>query len=205
HHGDAAPRRDPAGARRTQPAPLDAPVLRGGRAADGRGPQAGAGAADPHRAPRPRDAGTPGHAVPAPRGAERRDQPPGRRAGHARPCRPRPGWWRPPRSPAWPGGRAAPDPFPPRPGRPPPVRSRRHHGRCRMVFAPCHEQCTMATRDILTTLGAEHDELRQLFEQMEGTTDRAAKKRADLLARIKANLLPHAKWEETVFYPMFAE
>src|SRR5690606_8926447 len=42
-------------------------------------------------------------------------------------------------------------------------------------------------------------------EQMEGTTDRAAKKRADLLARIKANLLPHAKWEETVFYPMFAE
>jgi len=74
-----------------------------------------------------------------------------------------------------------------------------------MVFAPCHEQCTMATRDILKTLRAEHDELRQLFEQMEGTTDRAAKKRADLLARIKANLLPHAKWEETVFYPMFAE
>src|SRR5690606_3356786 len=74
-----------------------------------------------------------------------------------------------------------------------------------MVFAPCHEECTMATRDILKTHRAEHDELRQLFEQMEGTTDRAAKKRADLLARIKANLLPHAKWEETVFYPMFAE
>src|SRR5690606_29120600 len=109
------------------------------------------------------------------------------------------------RSTAWPRDRAAPDPFPPRPGRPPPVRSRRHPGRCRMVFAPCHEECTMATRDILKTLRAEHDELRQLFEQMEGTTDRAAKKRADLLARIKANLLPHAKWAETVFYPMFAE
>ena len=63
----------------------------------------------------------------------------------------------------------------------------------------------MATRDILRTLKSEHDELRSLFEEMESTTDRAAKKRADLLARIKANLLPHAKWEETVFYPAFAE
>src|SRR5690606_12980293 len=52
---------------------------------------------------------------------------------------------------------------------------------------------------------AEHDELRGLFAQMESTTDRAAKKRAKLLERLKANLLPHAKWEETVFYPMFAE
>ncbi len=63
----------------------------------------------------------------------------------------------------------------------------------------------MATRDILRTLKAEHDQLRDLFEQMEATTDRAGKKRADLLVKIKANLLPHAKWEETVFYPMFAE
>jgi|SRR5690606_28022631 len=63
----------------------------------------------------------------------------------------------------------------------------------------------MATRDILRTLKAEHDELRALFEQMEGTTDRAEKKRAELLAKIEANLLPHAKWEEMVFYPKFAE
>ncbi len=63
----------------------------------------------------------------------------------------------------------------------------------------------MATRDILRTLQAEHDALRDLFEEMETTTDRASKKRATLLARIKENLLPHAKWEEQVFYPMFAE
>ena len=63
----------------------------------------------------------------------------------------------------------------------------------------------MATRDILKTLQAEHDELRALFEDMEGTTDRAEKKRGDLLAKIKAGLLPHAKWEETVFYPAFKE
>jgi len=63
----------------------------------------------------------------------------------------------------------------------------------------------MATRDILRTLQAEHDELRGLFEEMEGTTDRATKKRAELLLKIKAGLLPHAKWEEQVFYPAFAE
>jgi hypothetical protein len=63
----------------------------------------------------------------------------------------------------------------------------------------------MATRDILKTLQAEHDELRDLFEEMKGTTDRATKKRGDLLLKIKAGLLPHAKWEEQVFYPAFAE
>lgn len=63
----------------------------------------------------------------------------------------------------------------------------------------------MATRDILKTLQAEHDEVRGLFEEMNATTDRATKKRADLLLKIKAGLLPHAKWEEEVFYPAFAE
>lgn len=60
-------------------------------------------------------------------------------------------------------------------------------------------------RDILKTLKAEHDELRELFEQMEGTTDRAAKKRATLLTKIEEGLIPHAKWEELVFYPAFRE
>ena len=60
-------------------------------------------------------------------------------------------------------------------------------------------------RDILKTLKSEHDDLRELFKQMEATTDRAKKTRADLLAEIEANLLPHAKWEELVFYPAFKE
>lgn len=63
----------------------------------------------------------------------------------------------------------------------------------------------MATRDILKTLQAEHDALRALFEEMEATTDRAVKKRGELLVKIKAGLLPHAKWEELVLYPVFAE
>jgi hemerythrin-like domain-containing protein len=58
-------------------------------------------------------------------------------------------------------------------------------------------------RDILKTLAAEHAALKGLFDKMEDTTDRAKKTRADLLADIEAALLPHAKWEERVFYPAF--
>ena len=60
-------------------------------------------------------------------------------------------------------------------------------------------------RNILTTLKAEHDALRALFEQVNATTDRAEKTRLQLLEKIEAALVPHAKWEETVFYPAFAE
>ena len=61
------------------------------------------------------------------------------------------------------------------------------------------------TRDILKTLQAEHDRLRELFAEMKTTTDRAAKKRGTLLDEIEMNLLPHANWEEQVFYPAFRE
>ena len=58
-------------------------------------------------------------------------------------------------------------------------------------------------RDILKTLKTEHETLRSLFEEMKSTTDRAKKSRAELLEKIEANLMPHAKWEEQVFYPEF--
>lgn len=60
-------------------------------------------------------------------------------------------------------------------------------------------------RDILVTLQAEHDKLRNLFSQMEETSDRAKKKREQLLKDIEAALIPHAKWEELHFYPAFKE
>lgn len=60
-------------------------------------------------------------------------------------------------------------------------------------------------RNILDTLKSEHDQLRELFDQMNATTDRAEKTREELLERIESALVPHAKWEETVFYPAFAE
>lgn len=59
--------------------------------------------------------------------------------------------------------------------------------------------------DILNVLKAEHNQLRKLFKELDATTDRAVKKRQKLLEEIELNLLPHAKWEETVFYPAFAE
>lgn len=60
-------------------------------------------------------------------------------------------------------------------------------------------------RDILKTLKEEHDAVRALFDQVNDTTDRATQKRGTLLETIEANLLPHAKWEELVFYPAFKE
>src|SRR5436190_16213845 len=60
-------------------------------------------------------------------------------------------------------------------------------------------------RDILKTLKEEHELVRSLFDELKETTDRAAKKRAQLLDQIETNLIPHAKWEEQVFYPAFKE
>lgn len=59
-------------------------------------------------------------------------------------------------------------------------------------------------RSILATLQKEHDVLHGLFERMNETTDRAVKTREELLGTIEAALIPHAKWEELVFYPAFA-
>ena len=60
-------------------------------------------------------------------------------------------------------------------------------------------------RDILKTLKAEHDQLRALFAELGETTDRGVKKRQSLLERIESALIPHAKWEEEVFYPAFRD
>jgi hemerythrin-like domain-containing protein len=65
-----------------------------------------------------------------------------------------------------------------------------------------HESEKMS--DILKILETEHDTLRELLRSLEETTDRAIATREDILEKIEANLLPHAKWEETVFYPEFA-
>lgn len=60
-------------------------------------------------------------------------------------------------------------------------------------------------RSILATLSKEHHALKDLFEKMDKTRDRDEKKRAELLKKIEHGLIPHAKWEELVFYPAFAK
>jgi hemerythrin-like domain-containing protein len=72
-----------------------------------------------------------------------------------------------------------------------------------LPLLPC--RATTMARDILKTLKQEHGLVRGLFEDLKETTDRAVKKRAELLEEIEANLILHAKWEEKVFYPAFKE
>ena len=43
--------------------------------------------------------------------------------------------------------------------------------------------------DILNVLKAEHNALRKLFKELDRTTDRAVKKRQQLIQEIEANLL----------------
>jgi hypothetical protein len=58
--------------------------------------------------------------------------------------------------------------------------------------------------DILDTPKKEPDGLRKLFKQLIDTSDTAEKTRSDLLEKIAAKLVGHAKGEEAVFYPAFA-
>jgi hemerythrin-like domain-containing protein len=60
-------------------------------------------------------------------------------------------------------------------------------------------------RDILATLKHEHDRLEELFSHINATADSEVDERKELLEQIEAVLIPHAKWEERVFYPGFAE
>lgn len=60
-------------------------------------------------------------------------------------------------------------------------------------------------RDILLTLKSEHQELRSLFQQLNSMADERGDERRGLLDRIEDLLVPHAKWEEMVFYPAFGE
>lgn len=60
-------------------------------------------------------------------------------------------------------------------------------------------------RNILTTLESEHDRLHQLYRQLNATTDDQEDERQSLVQRIEALLIPHSKWEELVFYRVFAE
>lgn len=57
---------------------------------------------------------------------------------------------------------------------------------------------------IIETLKAEHKDVMSLLNELDGTTDRAEKTRAQLRDRIEKNLVGHAKGEEAVVYPAYA-
>jgi len=54
-------------------------------------------------------------------------------------------------------------------------------------------------------LREDHDKVRELLAQLSHTTNRAAKKRSDLLQQIKKELMVHTQIEEEIFYPAFRD
>ncbi|HYE79724.1 MAG TPA: hemerythrin domain-containing protein [bacterium] len=54
--------------------------------------------------------------------------------------------------------------------------------------------------DIYTYLKTDHQKVAKLLDEVEQTTERAAKTRTDLFAKIKRELTLHAKAEEKTFY-----
>jgi hemerythrin-like domain-containing protein len=60
-------------------------------------------------------------------------------------------------------------------------------------------------RDALSLLRADHDTVRELLSQLEGTTARGARKREQLLQSIAQEVRVHAAIEEEIFYPAYRE
>lgn len=59
--------------------------------------------------------------------------------------------------------------------------------------------------DAIALLKQDHKLVKDLLEELVGTTTRAVKKRTDLLQAIQQNLKAHTTIEEEIFYPAFKE
>ena len=59
--------------------------------------------------------------------------------------------------------------------------------------------------DAISFLTEDHRKVRKLLDDLGKTTNRAAKKRTDLLAKIAAELEAHTAIEEEIFYPAFKQ
>ncbi|NJK88500.1 MAG: hemerythrin domain-containing protein [Myxococcales bacterium] len=58
---------------------------------------------------------------------------------------------------------------------------------------------------IFQTLSMEHEQVSQLFEDVENTSGEDKELREELFEKIKVELLAHAKAEDAVFYPALAQ
>jgi hemerythrin-like domain-containing protein len=57
----------------------------------------------------------------------------------------------------------------------------------------------------LTLLKTDHDKVKKLLDELEKTTERGVKTRAELFATIKGELIVHETIEEEIFYPALME
>jgi hemerythrin superfamily protein len=60
-------------------------------------------------------------------------------------------------------------------------------------------------QDAITLLTEDHDLVREMLTELAETTDRAAKKRLELLQRVGVAIRAHARIEEEIFYPAFKD
>lgn len=63
----------------------------------------------------------------------------------------------------------------------------------------------MPSTNAIDMLVEDHETVRNLLSQLSETTNRAGKKRADLLEKIKKEILIHTQIEEEIFYPAFRD
>jgi hypothetical protein len=59
--------------------------------------------------------------------------------------------------------------------------------------------------DALTLLKDDHDQLKKVMEELDGTTERGVKTRERLFTRIQQDLTVHEEIEEEIFYPALKE
>jgi hypothetical protein len=59
--------------------------------------------------------------------------------------------------------------------------------------------------DALTLLKDDHDQLKKLMEELDGTTERGVKTRERLFTRIQQDLTVHEEIEEEILYPALKE
>jgi hemerythrin-like domain-containing protein len=60
-------------------------------------------------------------------------------------------------------------------------------------------------QDATTLLRADHENVRELLEQLDETTSRGARKRLELLNKIALEVRIHSRIEEEIFYPAYRE
>ena len=63
----------------------------------------------------------------------------------------------------------------------------------------------MPSTNAISLLKADHKKVKGMLEELEKTTERAAKKRTKLLGQIEKELKVHTQIEEEIFYPAFKE
>lgn len=59
--------------------------------------------------------------------------------------------------------------------------------------------------DALKLLKKDHDQVKKMLKDLEGTTERAVKTREELFGKLKTALTVHEQMEETVIYPAMKE